>query len=915
MLAPDFILLVVLTHALSLLHSIDGLTHSIDGIMYTFFLEDLKTREALLLLRQDLTLHFEDSNSIYFAYTYFFHEQLRSATCLELADRSLVNAIFEAGWFIYITAKTTLLAANKFDVLEGIYLLLSLMLTMDGWARSFELPQNQSKRSPASPLADAQTRLAGVTEICNTKLINWREFHLNVFQPWAAEHLPSHLRPFARRLSTVSANLLEQPDVPALPVTQLKDKQTLYEQIGEIRFHAASLIESKAHTTLLEFDDATLTQSTPLDLLYPENGTSGAASSCMDGMFQIQSILHNVRWVHAYSASNPKRAPVARSVSSSQSSPRSASPAASSPAPQIIYMDDVISVDRLKEIFVMVEDWSLQIKTLTPLPENALRLLNDLFFRTLLDILLEDSERAGDMAIDTQPALSPLADKDYFLATLYAAVFEVAIFCFGQSDAGHYTFPFILGVTKVQPMDLCKVLTALARLLTPAAPSANAMPVPISAAQSAPKPISMFIGHLEEKILCDHLWRADSSIYSVYSDHMKSYFQYVLSYAGPPHQPRMTIQSALTSPGMVEKFNSVYRDSSTGSATNWDSHNLIFKILRIGCIRIRNICGQIPFMAANQVVIQQAEHAFAFLVTQRASIFRGRHLDTIALCTIYAIWLLTTGNSPLMGNQLMQAILSRYSSFPACNDAAVHLIPISPEDEDETLQELPLGSSRSPGSPSSRGSNATVAFSAVPNTNGAIRPLTALRFVPILDFYQEIYLPVLSPVLVRFQQPSHRSGLNHSPSSRSAGGGRDIPLASPMTRHPRQFNQPGAMDRFVSIRKRIDFSPFVDPANASAPATPLPLVFPSAPAVTPPRAPRAPSTRQSASKPKPARAALLPMVNTPPRTRPPPIKDEEEEAIERGPIVPQAARPPRKRKSYPPKQPTTVNGYKRPKYE
>lgn len=920
-------MLPILTVLLLSTCSYEALTASIDGIVYAFFSDDLEKREALLLLRQDLVLHFEDSNSIYLAYTYFFQEQLRTVSCLDRASSAVLLSLFEAGWLFYISAKTALLAESNFDHLENIYLLLSLMLTLDGWAKSLELSEPSNR--PASPNGDPLGRLAGVTEICNTKLLNWRTFHRSSFQPWAATNLPASLQPFLPlRLMAASAKQ-GQPELPPLPTTLLKTINDLEPIVFEILSRAATSVAT-AKLSLLEYDDVVLPHELPLFGLYPPTEADAplpnSITSCRNGMFQIQSILHNVRWVHAYSTSRPKHAvrPAAETEATSTGAPASPDPAVA--AAQHYTLETLVEPSRLDQIRSRVNGWSHEILNSTPLPEPGLLLINDFYYRTLLDVLLDDLERSAELAGESQSSGKPLIEKDNFLTTLYAAIFEIAVFCFGQNDAAPYAFPFILRVTNVQAMDLCKVLSSLGRIFS-APPQNPDLPPPTSTslAQSAPKPISSFISMQEEKIMCEYLWRPGSSIFTAYNDLMRSYFQYVLSYAGPPHQPRMAIQNALTSPGMVDKFNSAYRDSETGSTANWDSHNIIFKTLRLGCTRIRSMCRYIPVLAQNPVAIQQAEHAFAFLVTQKTAILRGRHIDTIALCTIYAIGLLAVGPSPQNAVGLMQALLNLYGSFPEFNDAVVHLIMITPEDE-ANVKSLP--GNRSPGSPSSTRKSPSSSQGTSSPPNRATEPIA--RFVPIMEFYHEIYLPILTPMLVKFQQPTH-NGNNHSPSSRSAaavngGGPRDNnPLASPMTRHPNTLHHSGSVERFAEIRKRLDFSPFVDPPsvigngassdakqhngagglqNAGSPATNM----------VPP-VPKTPSKRSAGKPKKNVRQELLPLVNTPPRTRPAIPKEEEEldEAFSIEPRAAQAAGAPRKRRS-PPQINKPGASDKRPKY-
>lgn len=924
---PYLTLLPILTAILLLICSYEALTASIDGIMYAFFADDLEKREALLLLRQDIVLHFEDSNSIYLAYTYFFQEQLRTTTCLDRASNAILLSLFEAGWLFYISAKTAILAESKFDHLESIYLLLSLMLTLDGWAKSLIL--SEPSNLPDTPNGDPLSRLAGVTEICNTKLLNWRTFHRGSFQPWAATHFPASLQPFLPLRLTAASAKQGQPELPPLPSTSLKSVNDLEPIVFEILSRAATSV-STAKLSLLEFDDVVLPHELPMFGLYPPTAADEplppSITSCRNGMFQIQSILHNVRWVHAYSTSrakNPIRA-------TAEPIPTEGPPASPDPAAaQFITLESLVETSRLDHIRSRVNVWSREILNSTPLPESGLLLINDFYYRTLLDVLLDDLERSSEMNGDAQVAGKPLIEKDNFLTTLYAAIFEVAIFCFGQNDAAPYAFPFILKVTNVQAMDICKVLSSLGRMFSPPPQTPDMPPITsTSLAQSAPKPISSFINVHEEKILCEYLWRPGSSIFAAYNEIMRSYFQYVLSYAGPPHQPRMAIQNALTSPGMADKFNSAYRETDVGSTTNWDSHNIMLKTLRIGCTRIRSMCRYIPVLAQNPVAVQQAEHAFAFLVTQKTVILRGRHIDTIALCTIYAIGLLTVGPSSQNALGLMQALLTLYGSFPECNDAAVNLIRISSDDSNDVNV---LTGNQSPGSSTSNRKSPSSSQGSNSSPNGVIKHLT--RFVPMMEFYHEIYLPILTPMLVKFQQPTHH-GSNHSPSSRSAaavngsGPREHNPMASPMTRHPNTLRYSGSVDRFAEIRKRIDFSPYVDPpsvlgndapsdaknGNGASKSNGSRNGASNSAAMLPP-APKTPSKRSTGKNKPVPRQVLLPRVNTPPRTRPAVPKEDEEldEAFSIEPRPAQQSGAPRKRRSPPPINKPGGND-KRPRY-
>lgn len=875
------------------MNSLEGLYQALDGIKFAFFSDDLEKRESIQMLRTDIGLRAEDSNSIYFAYAYFFQEQLRPVSVLELASVPFLCSLFESGWFLYVTAKTSLLVQNKFDSLESLYLLLSLMLTLDTWARSLELPSDASAALRAS--AAVGERLAGVSEIINTKLLNWRIFHRTVFTPWASENLPPMLRPFVRlRLSTASAAMQNDPQpLSPLPTTLLKSLNDLEPILTELHAQSTALVDTSP-VSLLEFDETAMARDLPLLALYSPDPAENAAEVCFNAMLQLQSYLQNVRWMHAYSTSKPKKQ--SREVINSSSNVRSPSspsaPLHGSPAAPIapstsngipITIESVIPEARLHQIREMMDQWSRQLLESTPLPSAAVQLTNDLFLRTLLDTILDDVQRANELQPDDQPITSPLIGKDYFLATLYSAVFEVAIFCSGQADCSPFAFPFILEVTKVQPMDLCKILNALAVLFGP--PSFPG-PIPISSSHSAPKTISMFVSHLEEKVYSELLWRYGSSIFVAYNQTMKDYFSYVLSYAGPPHKPRLSIHAALTSPGMVEKFQ---KDSATSSETNWDSHNIIFKMLRIGCTRIRVICRAITVLSEHPTAMQQAEHAFAFAVTQRTSILAGRNIDTFVICTIFSIGLALSGadsKSP-EATLFLQRILHLYNSMAICNEAAVNLIPI-PHDLDAFYNGHASGNggasirSSSPAmssstmdtSPPPRMPSSQSPPSSSPNPTVPVRP-ERLRFVHIREFYESVFVPELRPILDKFHQPERHMSSGNSPYSLHHGS---HPLHS-----PRSIHRPNGQgrDRLASITKRLDFSPYVDPPhvlNQNAAST---QAAPSPAAATPTRATRATaSAKRFASKPKPKGLAqqptILPYVNTPPRTRPKTEEDDED---------------------------------------
>lgn len=835
-------------------------------------------REALLLVRQEITARFEDSNSAYLAYTYFFQEQLRTATCLGSIPRSAQCNLFEACWNLYIAAKIDLLAENKFDSLESIYLLLSLMLTMDNWARALILPEPTISTPP--PLTDSQQKLAAISEISNAKLLHWRHFHRHSFQPWAEKNITGPLHLFAPlRLVAASSTALDPNCDPSpAPTINLRNMDEIIAQIDELAANASKLV-SAVNTALLEFDDALLPKDTPLEMMYP-SPTEGLDSStlqgdmsgqCQDGMFHIHGILHNVRWLHTFSASRPKRpsatiAPipitpnensrdsentkpigdatnsstptklassVSMVISPNPSGSTASIPLSTHPILLPIEIENLIPPKRLLQVRESVSLWEEELRTRTHLTSSSIQLINEFYFRTLTEVLLNDCELSGEVivpgATGENIVKSPLVDLNNFFSTLYAATFEIAMFCFGQSESSVSAYPFIQTVVNTQAMNLCKVLGSLCQLFTAPNPNQNnTMPRPASVAQSAPRPISAYIELIQDRIVSDYIWRPGSALFSAYNDTIKSYFSYVLSYAGPPHQPRMALHTALTSPGMAERFNQMYRETSANMTHNWDSHNIMFKVLRVGCTLLRKICQSSDMLERLLQTIQHSELTFTFIVTQRLPILVARHIDTMVLCTLFTMADILIGtSSPSQTENSFKAIISAYSSLPTCNDAAVNLIPI----EEDIIVE-------------SEGDS-----TAAPTAREPVRR-RCTSFINITDFYRRVFLPEVAPILSKFRQHAQRLS-KHSPSVTKNGPEGDgknssFSASSPTTRNPREpLISAESIDKLAGICKKLNFDAYAD-----APSTPE-------------------ENKRGRANSATNRSTLLPIVKTPPRSRAP----------------------------------------------
>jgi len=978
--------------------------------MYSFFAKDPEKRDGLSRVRQDLTLRFEDNNTIYLAYVYFLQEDVFATTCLGGLSRSFQKSLFEAVWNIYLSAKCHLLSAHSFDELECVYLMLSLMFTIDLWAHSLRTVDSlyPGDVRPSNPSPDTET-LAPIAEVSRAKLSGWKAFHKDVFIPFAEKHilplLPESdtLNSDSHALMTVNAS---RPSFQVL--TSMKE---LKSGIKHMLAGSRSLLAS-SHTEQFEFDERALLNRHPLHSFYPiqdlQSNNSGAAvrqpndsvndahcpqehhqhdhqqqqpppsspsqysdhqqrgsSICRSAMFQLHLQLSGISWVHTYVASPARRHMASRAShaavgvvgSPSHASPTSiATTEVTSPQPhdhqlhpdaqhqhhdhqlpqpsssasmdtntgdhhhslhndssRPIVLGEIIPPPRLEQIRDSVAMWTRVIQEKANVPEHAMSLCNDFYFRFLLDVLLEDCEQSP---LDETVLESPLISSNNFMATLYAAIFEISMTCFGRSHMSANAFPFVLGVVNATHMDLCKLLSSTAKLLS--LPPAH-LPSRLiqQRVHTAPKQMTAYLAHLEEKIISEYIWRPESLIYRAYTDGTENFFKYIVTNAGPPRRPRMPIQAALTTQGVVEKFTRMYRDPTSSIGTlNWDAHAIFCKLLRIGCTRIRHLCRSIPALSSNGMAICQAELLFSLIATQKLHLLVDRHIDTFVLCSILAISNLTLGSI-----SIFDLLLQHYSQIPNCSDYAVHLIPVSV---------VSFSSSQSSQSSSSSSSHSHLGHvngprtSFVPNSD---HQEPERRFISILDFYHSVFVRDLAVLLSKFEkretllcQGTPSFGRHSSPTKDRAVREPKSPVMLVEGEHQNHHNDSAEQqntstravrDPFEGVRRRIDFGECPAPTHHHAAAPPPALAVPA----------RVPYRKRN----------VLPMIYTPPKVRPilKPSEDEENDLVLLQPPnnnsninsnsngnALQPAAPKKKRRSPPPSpsQSTEQSIHKRPRY-
>lgn len=878
-----------------------------------------------------------ESETVYRSYTYFMQEQLFASIGSETLSTQHKLSLFKAGWHMYLIAKSELLSNTGAGGLECTFLLISIMLMLDDWAKKvfsneIVLALCHGVKPAIRRAEDDQSMLATVQEIFNSSLNNLITFQESVFQPFA--------------LVSLVPLLPLPPTVPNTPNAKSNPSflSNFCDQLSTLSKRTKSLLLDFP-LDRLEFDELKYLQEEPLSQLYPEISPDARVETgeqantqptlCFNSMYQIHSQLMNLRWLDRYASSKAFRKD---NSEANQTTSSTGSPA----TPSQVTLDDLVSEARMSTIRAKVDGWARQILQDTKMPNSSLALSNQFFYRLLLDILIEDADQHGK---DTQP--STLIDSDNFVATLFAVSFEIAMFCLERADVGCNTFPYILGVVRVQTMDCCKLLASAMKLFTPF----TKMPEGIVFCRikpAPPKPVLLYLSHLEERAISEHVWKPGSSVLSTYNDATQSFFAYVLSTAGPPSMPRMAVQTALMAPKILDKFCLMWFDSGsrntapaasttsgapqangTGMANiHWEAHGIFCKLLRIGCTRIRALCSAIPLMTTQPTLIAQAELAFSQIVTQRTSFLVGKHVDTLAICSICSIICLLVPNPP---GAILRTLIQIYTRMPNCNDFAVTLVPAR-----------------------------------YPNT-------TTLKYLNIYDFYATVFTPELAPLFSKFKKaeptvsnyspsfskhsPSkildrRRSSIadsapNHTPSALNQwastvyaesnemrqwapGSGSSSATApffpTPPNSQPVSASQTSSstLDFESPVHRNRNGKRTIDDLQGHTGIVPRKLDFSScisdksgkeAPAPqgehnSPPTRATRRSTRGKSPKTQNKENRFLPMIKTPPKTRPPNyLEDDEYEENEPSLIQPQrpngAAQAPKKQKlsSSPPRVP------------
>lgn len=898
--------------------------------MYTFFSNLPEKRDRIQLLRQDLVLRVFESETIYRSYTYFMQEQLFASIGSETLSTQHKLSLFKAGWHMYLIAKSELLSNTGAGGLECTFLLISIMLMLDEWAKkAFTNEIILALCSGAQPsirrAEDDQSMLATVQEIFNSSLNNLITFQESVFQPFALVSL-----------------------IPLLPLPPLSNTPEARSNPCLLSYFSDQITRLSKRTKpllldfpldRLEFDELKYLQDEPLSQLYPEISPDARVETgeqaitqptlCFNSMYQIHSQLMNLRWIDRYVSSKAFRKEGSDGI---QTASATGSPA----TPTQLTLNHLVAEARMGTIRAKVDGWAHQILHDTKMPSSSLALSNQFFYRLLLDILIEDADQHGK---DTQS--STLIDSDNFVATLFAVSFEIAMFCLERADVGCNTFPYILGVVNVQTMDCCKLLASAMKLFTPF----TKMPEGIVFCRikpAPPKPVLLYLSHLEERAISEHIWKPGSGVLSTYNDATQSFFAYVLSTAGPPSMPRMAVQTALMAPKILDKFCLMWFDSGsrngapaaptangapqpngTGMANiNWEAHGIFCKLLRIGCTRIRALCSAIPLMTNQPTLVTQAELAFSQIVTQRTGFLVGKHVDTLAICSICSIICLLVPNPP---GTILRTLIQIYTRMPNCNDFAVTLVPAR-----------------------------------YPNT-------ATLKYLNIYDFYATVFMPELSPLFSKFKKaeptvsnyspsfskhsPSkildrRRSSIaepapNHTPSALNQwastihaepnetrqwapGSGSSSATASffptPPNSQPVSASQTSSstLDFESPVHRNRNGKRTIDDLHGQTGIHPRKLDFsscvsdktekeaptPQGEHVSPPTRSTRRSTRHKSQKTQSKENRYLPMIKTPPKTRPPNYpEDDEYEENEPSLIQPQQAPKKKKLSSSPPRVP------------
>jgi hypothetical protein len=533
--------------------NMDILQKAIEEIMYTFFPNQPEARDLLQRIRQDLMVRMYETDIVYRAFAFFMEEQLFPLIGIGVIQEPEKLALFKAGWHMYLMAKSELLGDTCYASIECTYVLLSVMRMLDAWAKTcfpreiaLVLCGNQ-QLTQVYPDESNMNMLASITGIWNSPLHNLKRFHAEIFDAFSKKYLLPHL-----------PQPLALPNDPSLPIAP-----TL---LSEFRSQLISLPKRTKKCLIdfpldrLEFDELKFLKDMPLRQFYPispeeiqrtafldETGQLVPSSTlCFNSIFQIHSQLTNLSWLHMYSSSQAIR------------------PKSGSSVP--IRLENLVSTTRLEVISRNLENWSASILQKTQLSKLSMELTNAFYCRLLLDILIKDAEQ-NRRDSNNGVAKTSLVESDNFLATLYSVCFEIAMFCFDRADLGCNTFPFILDVVGIQTMDCCKLLASAAKLFTPFQPDPEKEPV-CRIMPMPPKPVVSFIGLLEERIIAEHMWKPGSAIIKAYNEATQSFFAYVLSTAGPPNQPRMPVQVALSAPDIVVKFYHMWNDTRPRATTS-----------------------------------------------------------------------------------------------------------------------------------------------------------------------------------------------------------------------------------------------------------------------------------------------------------------------------------------------------------
>lgn len=308
-----------------------------------------------------------------------------------------------------------------------------------------------------------------------------------------------------------------------------------------------------------------------------------------------------------------------------------------------------------------------------PIGAQRCRLGVVLYFRVMEALLNAEADRLG------QDNFQTLLLNPTFHRSLLACCLQIVLSTYGvawgdsaptsDEEEGSLAFPWLLRAVDVQAYDLHKIIESVVRC----EPSLSAQ-------------LRRYLGHLEQRIICDLAWERGSPIFAVIARNggVPASGTATGSSIPPPEtngehggslhhclSPRRVFRHHASLPARAAFGTETSQHQRTPSKPKSRSLDIFLrKLYRVASLRLKLYCET---LGLDERIRLQAWTCFEHSMTQPGSelLLEGRHIDHLLLCAVYAVCKICDGH------QLsFRHIVNQYLALPdrqrqTCRDVLI----------------------------------------------------------------------------------------------------------------------------------------------------------------------------------------------------------------------------------------------------